>query len=161
MSASVFGMGGYAYGYADTGGSTACVDATSFCGMGISAAINPPTYSNFGGGIGVNIDQAMGTGTAANSYAPTGAGVTYTLSNLPAAGVRMVIGNGTNDYCAPLVSATGTVTWAEFNTKCYDTPPDGLALTSAPPTVHVEFQVPSVAAAQSWDFCVTALSFAP
>jgi hypothetical protein len=53
------------------------------------------------------------------------------------------------------------VPWASFNTKCYDTPPDGVALTAAPSSTHVEFQVPSAAAVEAWDFCVTALSFAP
>lgn len=119
-----------------------------------------PPFSNTGGGIGVNIDQVMGG--VPESYTPTGRGIFYTVTSLPSTGLRLdVVGADGTVYCANLTVTSGMVPWATFNTKCYDTPEDGTALTAAPLTSEVEFQAAPNAAAVSWDFCVTALSFAP
>jgi hypothetical protein len=157
-ASAMIGMGGYAYSYMDTGGSTACLDSTSFCGMGSSVMQNPPTYSFYGGGIGVNLNQAMGAGTAMMTFTPTGTGVTYALSNLPA-GARVIIDNAGADYCANLTSASGTVPWSMFTPMCYNAAGmQGTALAAAPSATHVEFQVPSGMAVESWNFCVTTLT---
>jgi hypothetical protein len=158
MAASVFGMGGKAFSYEDMGGSTSCVNASSFCGMGMDVA-DPPPYLNFGGGIGVNVDQAMGSKTV-SSYTPTGSGIFYTVTGLPTSGLRIQVDNDGVTYCAQLTAATGTVPWTDFSIDCFDAPP-GAALTAAPLMSQVEFQVPSVATSATWDFCVTALRFAP
>jgi hypothetical protein len=168
LTASVFGMGGYAYAFSDAtiaGPSTACVLPTAFCGHGSSGPANMmaegtvAAYGFYGGGIGVNIDEAMGA-SAPVAYTPTGNGITYAVTSVPM-GLRLIIGDGPTgtDYCAMLTAPSGTLPWSSFYSACYDTPPTG-ALTAAPSSTHVEFEVASnTTAAVSWDFCVTALSF--
>jgi hypothetical protein len=164
---ATIGKGGYAYAFSDAtatppGGSSACIESTAFCGKGTSVMQNTADYSDpYGGGIGINLNEAMGA-SSPGTYTPTGSGVAYTLTSLPT-GARIIIGNGTTDYCFTLTSATGTVPWASFNTMCYATPiPAADALTGPPVgATHIEFEIPSAMTASSWDFCVSALGFAP
>jgi hypothetical protein len=174
MAATVFGMGGYAYAFYDEQkypasppyGSTACVGTSSFCGLGTSSEANAaaagtaPAYGYYGGGIGVNVDQTMTTGATPSSYTPTGSGITYAITGTPPAGLRLVVGNGITDYCANITGASGTVTWSQFNTECWQ-PDAGVGLSAPPATTHVEFEISAGSTATAWDFCVTALSFAP
>jgi hypothetical protein len=160
----VAGMGGYAYAYSDAakgGSSDACLVSTAFCGAGMTGVQSTATW---GAGIGVSLNQAMSTSAASpptNSYAVTGSGISYTLSNLPTQGARIIIDNGGMDYCAPLASAMGTATWADFNLTCWTPTPAG-DLSGAPTTAtHINFQVDAATAAAPFDFCVTAVSFAP
>jgi|HubBroStandDraft_6_1064221.scaffolds.fasta_scaffold04320_9 hypothetical protein len=161
LAGSVIGDGGYAYAYDDGLGSTACLDATALCGTGKTAVTNA-SGSIWGAGIGFNLNQAVATGTASpavGSYAATGTGITYALSNLPAQGMRIVIDDGGTDYCAQIGAASGTVYWTEFNTKCWDG--TGTSLTGAPATAtHILFQVTADAAATAFNLCVTSLAFA-
>ena len=48
----------------------------------------------------------------------------------------------------------GTVLWSSFNTKCYDSPPDGTFLDATGPQIvtQVQIQVPSTASPRTWDF---------
>jgi hypothetical protein len=166
-------MGGYAYAFSDSmtvsGPSTACIDATSFCGQGSSGPTNTAAvgtvaaYGYYGGGIGVNLNQAMGANTAIDAFTPTGSGIAYAITGTPPAGLRLIIGNlsgstGT-DYCFPITAASGTVPWASFNSKCYDATPDGVAFAPADGPLHVNFQVSAGSSVTSWSFCVTSLSF--
>jgi hypothetical protein len=177
------GMGGYAFAYEDMEGAPptgsevcmegcsqsapavtiACSTSTALCGHGVlgeSVATN--MYAAFGGGVGFNLNQPMASTTAAMPFATTGSGIAYTLSSLPTSGVRVQIDHGGVTYCAPATAASGTVAWASFNTKCYDAPPDGVALTGAPAdATQIEFQMVSTATSVTDDFCVTAVSFAP
>ncbi len=167
--------GGYSYAFSDgitPGGSTACVSTTELCGSGNTGAQNPPTYTIYGGGFGFNVDQALATSATSppvGQAAVTGSGITYAVSGVPTQGLRVIIDNGPgatagsrNDFCATATAASGTIPWASFNTKCYDNPVDGTALTAAPTmATHVQFQAPAGAAAGAFDFCVTAFSFAP
>jgi hypothetical protein len=162
LAASVIGDGGYAYAYADRMGSSACIDTTAFCGAG-TTAIATPTGTVWGAGIGVSLNQAMATSAASppvGQYAVTGSGISYSLSDLPMQGMRLAIDEGGQDYCAPLTTASGTIAWASFNTKCWDH--SGVALAGAPKTAtYVHFQVTAATAMAAFDFCVTAVSFAP
>jgi hypothetical protein len=55
--------------------------------------------------------------------------------------------------------ASGTITWAKFNTKCWDN--SGTFLTGAPTgPIHIAFQIPSIAAATPFAFCVDSVSIA-
>jgi hypothetical protein len=93
-------------------------------------------------------------------FAATGSGISYTLSNLPSQGARIIIDSGGTDYCAALASASGTAKWSDFNTTCWQPTPSG-ALSGAPTTAtHVNVQVNAATAPAAFDFCVTALSFA-
>jgi len=156
------GMGGYTFAFSDglPMGSTSCVSTTAFCGMGTIGVANA-TYTIYGGGIGVNLNQVIATGAASPpilTLPATGAGIAYTLSSLPTLGARLIIDNAGKDYCAILTAASGTVDWASFNTACYS-PATGVALAGPPTATHVEFEVPSGMTAGSFNFCVTSLKF--
>jgi hypothetical protein len=160
-------MGGDAYSFSDAtdtppGGSSACLDPTALCGMGTSAAQIAATPGDpYGGGIGVNLNQVMGS-TTIMPFTPTGTGVMYTLSSTPPANTRLVIGNGPTgtDYCAPITAITGTVSFSSFTAMCYNpVGMQGAAFTAADAPTHIEFQVSSGTTATPWNFCVTALSF--
>jgi hypothetical protein len=162
LAASVIGKGGYTFSYSDGKGSTACNDMTAFCGAG-TTAIADPMGTIWGAGLGANLNQAMATSSASppvGTYSATGSGIAYTISNLPTQGMRLIIDNSATDYCAPLSAASGTVKWASFNSKCWDG--SGTSLTGAPTAAtHVQFQVTAGPAAGPFNFCVTAVSFAP
>jgi hypothetical protein len=164
LAASVIADGGYAYAYNDMMGSTACLDMSALCGMG-TTGVATPTGTVWGAGIGFSLNQAMATSMMSppiNPYAvaTTETGITYTLSNFPSQGMRLIINNSGTDYCAPITAASGTVTWSSFNTKCWDN--SGTALTAAPQAAtHIQFQVTAGNASASFDFCVTAVKFAP
>jgi hypothetical protein len=157
------GMGGYAYFYQDlpTGGSTACLNPNMLCGKGTTAVQNPPTYSIYGAGIGVNLNQTQGS-MVKGTFAATGAGIAYTLTGLPMPGTRLIIDNAGVDYCNNLTLPTGTVPWGMFTPQCYNLPGGdaGAGLAGPPATAtHVQFQVNAAMVAGTFDFCVTALKF--
>ncbi|HLK41478.1 MAG TPA: hypothetical protein VKU41_32235 [Polyangiaceae bacterium] len=162
LAATVIGKGGYAYSYNDMTGSAACNDLSAFCGTGMTAVADA-AGKTWGAGIGVSLNQAMATSSASppvGMYAVTGSGLTYTLSNLPTQGARLIIDDGGKDYCTALTSASGTAKWADFNSACWNM--SGTGLSGAPQTAtHVQFQVTAGPAAGAFDFCVTALSVAP
>jgi hypothetical protein len=160
---SVIGDGGYSYFYTDKT-STACVRADALCGKG-STAVADTMGTIWGAGIGLNLNQMSGA-MAYNVFAvPMSAkGISYGLSALPTQGARLQIDNGGSastggtDYCYALQAATGTVTWADFNSKCWDN--SGTALSGPPQTAtHIAVQVTAVSTATPFDFCVTSLSF--
>jgi hypothetical protein len=159
---------GYVYSFADNlpMGSTSCVNQSTFCGKG-TIGIADAMYKIFGGGIGVNLNQAQNSMTFMPAAA-TGAGVAYTLSSAPPAGSRLIIDNGATantrgtDYCANITAASGTVTWAQFFPMCYAAAGmQGTALGTAPASAsHIQFQVSSnQMTAGSFDFCITSLKF--
>jgi hypothetical protein len=152
------GNGGYDFTFSDTGPmTTICVAANSACAKGTLTPANPPSYSYYGAGLGINLGPAADGGMPAPVQL-TGTGISVTLSNLPAGGARLQITVGGVSYCAPLTTASATVPWASFNTKCYDSPPDGVALTAAPASTNVEISLPSGTAEQSFDFCIESIT---
>jgi len=114
--------------------------------------------TNWGGGIGINVNQTAAGGATA-SVTPTATGITYSVSAIPTQGLRMVLSNSGPDVCAPVTTATGTIPWASFVTDCWDTVPDGGVYQSSDGIVKVQFQVPAVATAGSYSFCVNSISF--
>jgi hypothetical protein len=140
-----------------------CLNGSSFCAAGMVGPANA-SFSFYGGGVGVNLNQMPGAiGPPPTYTVPAGkAGISYTLSKLPAPG-RLIIDNAGQDYCFNMTAATAMVPWSSFTAQCYNLPGGdaGANLGSAPAAAtHVEFQVTTtLAAASSFDFCVTALSF--
>jgi hypothetical protein len=162
QSVAGIGMGGYAYAYND-GMSTACINPSALCGMGSTVTMDA-MGKNWGAGIGFNLNQMMATSSASpqiNPFTATGSGISYTLSSFASAGgMRVIVDQGGTDYCAPITSAMGTVKWSSFNTKCWDN--SGTMLSGAPMATHINFQVNSATSGPaSFNFCVTAVSFAP
>ena len=161
LAASVIGSGGYAYAFDDKIASTACLASTALCAKG-STGVATSTGTVWGAGIGLNLHQAMATGPTSppvETFAATGVGIRYSLSNLPPQGMRLIIDNAGTDYCAAISATSGTVTWGSFNTKCWDN--SGTYLTGAPATAkHIQFQVTAFTAVTAFDFCVTSIAFA-
>jgi hypothetical protein len=162
LAATVIGKGGYTFSYSDGKGSTACNAMTAFCGAG-ATAVADPMGTIWGAGLGANLNQAMATSSTSppvGTYSVTGSGIAYTITNLPTQGMRLIIDNSGTDYCAPLSAASGTVKWASFNSKCWDG--SGTSLTAAPTAAtHVQFQVTAGTTTSPFNFCVSAVSFAP
>jgi hypothetical protein len=111
----------------------------------------------YGAGFGFNLSPDTTLATTVEVQL-AGAGVSVAVSSLPTgADLRIQVNVGGADYCAKMTTATQTLAWTAFNTKCWDN--TGTALTAAPKTGKIEFQASSGTAAGSFDFCVTSLSF--
>jgi len=115
--------------------------------------------SHWGAGIGVNLNQANGTGTTPASFsAASSTGVTYALDSLPGT-MRMVVGDSKTDYCVALQSRSGTIPWRSFNSACWGT--TGVALAGPPASfTSVRFQVvadTSYGISTDFNFCITQL----
>jgi hypothetical protein len=154
------GNGGYAYSDDDGLGSTSCVLSNFLCGAGMTASSTAPG-SPWGSQIGFNLNQPMGLGPHPNPYTLPGTGITYALSNVPSQGMLLNIDapDGTA-YCAKITLGSGTIPWPAFNTKCYDSPADGVPLPQPPIAEGISFTVTTGSAPAPFDFCVTALSIA-
>jgi hypothetical protein len=161
--------GGYAFQLVDcatAGCSTACVDSSSLCGSGTTGIQNPPSYTIYGSGFGIDVSEGASAAAAKTPIMPNATGLTYTVDNLPTNGLQIVLSTpafpssaGPCYLIKPGGAATGTILWSSFNTKCYDATPDGTAFASTDGITGINFQVPASAAASTWSFCVTALSF--
>jgi hypothetical protein len=156
---TVMGNSGYEYGYGDMGPMTTyCIGANEACLAGTMSPVNPPSYSNYGIAIGINLGPAMAP-MEPTPVQLSGTGLTVKLSNFPPNGARALVKVAGVDYCATLTAASSTVMWTSFNTKCYDSPPDGMALTAAPATPHIAVQAVSGTAVANVDFCIEQLSW--
>jgi hypothetical protein len=135
----------------------------ALCGHASLGVNGPPSYAVYGGGIGFSLSQPMGT-TASMPVQATGTGIAYTVSSLPANGLRVNVktASSADVYCAPVTTASGTIPWASFNTKCFDSPVDGTALAGVPADLTlIEFQFVTATTASTADVCVTKVAFAP
>jgi hypothetical protein len=173
MSYCNIGLGGYGFAYSDSqnvapakpGPSTATLaTGTALCISGSVGQItgSPLDYTDdWGCGLGLNLDQAMGMNTPEHGYAFTGTGITVSTSAVPACTTARVIvdQNGASpDYCAPLTPGV-EIPWASFNTACWDG--TGTSL-SGPPTsqsLKVQFVASATAACAYTDFCLNQVSF--
>jgi hypothetical protein len=127
---------GYAYTYVDMYGSTAMPSSPtpgfsmceSPCSLTLTGTIKAVTAANYSfEGLGFGLGQISG-GMANSEVAPTGTGLTIAFANTTPASLplRAQITDGTTTWCYT-VTATSPVTipYGSFNTKCYDSPPDG------------------------------------
>jgi hypothetical protein len=150
------GKGGYEYAYGDMGPATIyCVGRDQACLKGQTSPVNPPLNTFFGIGIAIN----LGKTTPLTPLQLTGSGLTVKLSNVPAGGARVFVTASGVDYCAAISTNPINIPWVNFNTKCYDTPPDGVPLSAAPATTRIAVQAVSDANMNKIDFCVETLSW--
>jgi hypothetical protein len=164
---SQIGMG-YCYAYSDSsqaGMSTACILPSVLCGRGTSA---PRGGSNYGAGIGCNINQIQSESDASTpvavTTAPAGIGINYSLGSLPEGADRvfLTINDGATEYYCSIFTAAGTCLWPMFYT--YPNPAGtGVPLAGLPTALtHVQVQVTSdIDVAEDWEICISGLSFVP
>jgi hypothetical protein len=131
-----------------------CAATNAACLAGQTTPANPPSYSYYGIGLGINLAK----GTPVPPQQLTGSGLTVKLSSLPPSGARVVMTVAGVDYCAPIATNPITIPWATFNTMCWN-PSMGTALPFAPATPHIEVQVVSDASVHMVDFCVEQLTW--
>jgi hypothetical protein len=161
---------GYVFAYSDAasgGSSTASLKSDgSVCvtgkAVGSICADQTCFSTHYGAGMGINVNQAMGTSTPAQNFSPAGsAGVTYALDVFQP-NMRLIVGDSTTDYCVVLTSASGMVPWANFNSTCW-MPSTGTSLSGPPARfTSVRFQLPAddvSGTTTSFNFCVDKLSF--
>jgi hypothetical protein len=148
---------GLDFTFSDGKTSSICLAANSLCAAGVTGAQDPPAYSVYGAGFAFNLSPAT-TLTNVVELQLSGSGVSIAVTSLPTgADLRIQTNVGGADYCAKMTTATQTIPWTTFNTKCWDN--TGTALAGAPKTAKIEFQASSLTTAGSFDFCVTSLSF--
>jgi hypothetical protein len=135
---------------------------SALCVSGSIPALGPtPDYAgNWGLSVGLNTTDPAGSGLG-QSFAS----ITITVTGSPTSGLRATVhkkGDPVDtSYCSPMTSGTA-IPFTSFNTKCYDTPPDGTALTAAdvPNVDQVNVQVSSGAAAITVaDLCISKIDF--
>ena len=157
------GMGGYAYAFGDqdnggTGTSMACLNGASFC---VSGSTGVAGASTWGSGAGLNLNEPQGASTPGTYAVPSSAtGVNYTLSNLPAGTLYMIIDNsGTAYYATVTAAGPATIPWSMFKTTPW-LPDASAPLGSAPQAAtHINFQMNATTTAGTYSFCVTSLKF--
>jgi hypothetical protein len=151
------GNGGYTFGFSDgCPGSAVCLEQTSFCAAGTNVPAGP-SFSCFGNGIGMNVNQPQGGGVR-SSLVPTGTGLGYTVTAIPSGGLRIELVAGGVTYCANAAGLSGTIPWSSFNTLCFNSPPNGTAYSPSIAIAEVEFLSVSGSASISWSFCVSSLT---
>jgi len=136
---------GYAFSFTETPNCGSTITPADFstcsttCALSASGTVGAATAANsYCGvvGIGFNINQAQGA-TTGSTLAPTGTGITVTFSETAAAlPFRVQLrddSTGTN-YCYQATGTSATIPYGSFNTKCYDTPADGVAYAKQPIT---------------------------
>jgi hypothetical protein len=158
---------GYAYNFADamstiTPGTTmtyaTCTTTCALTAMGTvaiaNAANNYATYA----GIGFNINQDQAGGTAAPTLVPAGTSLTITFTGTTGTSpLRAQISDGTTNWCYAITGASPvTIPYTSFNTKCYDTPADGVAYAKNPINAF-QLQVAGAATAGTYNIALTGM----
>jgi hypothetical protein len=125
------------------------------------SAVNPDYTDNWGVVIGVTSTASTPSGGLGQSFSS----IAITVTGSPASGLRAMVHRkgdpDTTSYCAAMTSGTA-IAFTSFNTKCYDTPPDGVALTAAdvPNIDEIYVDVPSITTAITvTNLCITGIAF--
>jgi hypothetical protein len=103
--------------------------ATALCVTGSVPVADAPTYASWGLNLGANSTDPAGNGLG-QSFTT----IAITVTGTPAIGLRAVVHRKDDSlsiwYCAPLISGTA-IPFTSFNTACWNSPPNGTALTAA------------------------------
>jgi hypothetical protein len=131
------------------------------------AATNPDYNDNWGVMLGVDATiNRLGTlGNFGQTLGQSFTSIAITVTGSPSSGLRAEVHrsgdpNGTN-YCAAMTSGKA-IPFTAFNTKCYDFPPDGVALTleDVPQIDQIAVQVSSgYAPITVTNLCLTGITF--
>jgi hypothetical protein len=162
LSSTVLADGGFTWAAFDGNGSTACANAGTFCGTGVTG-IGDSLGTVWGAQIGVNLNQSDDPTATANPYPvpSTSIGIFYQVNHMPTQGLRMITDVNGVDYCAVLFSASALVPWTSFNTECW-MPTRGSYLAGPPATSHkIAFDVPAIGGGpiEGFSLCVDSLFY--
>ena len=145
---------------ASTTWSTANTKGLCMTGSVPALGATPDYVGNWGVQVGVNSTDPAGSGLGQSFTS-----IAITVTGSPSSGLRAMVHRKTDPvgsgYCYPMTSGTA-IPFTSFNTKCYDTPADGTALTAAdvPNIDQVGVQVSSGTAAISVaSLCMTEIDF--
>ncbi len=157
---------GYAYNFADALGTTitpptsmtyaSCTTTCPLTAMGTVAAANAAnSYATYAG-IGFNINQTQGSGSGTPpTLTPAGSGLTISFTATTSLALRAQISDGTTNWCYAITGTSPvTIPYGSFNTKCYDTPADGVAYAKNPISAF-QLQVPGGATAGAYTIALT------
>jgi len=159
---------GYAYTYVDTYGSTVSPSSPtpgysacgSPCNLTMTGNILAVTGTNYSyEGLGFGLGQIAG-GTANAEVAPSGTGLTIAFANTTPASLplRAQITDGTTTWCYTVTGGSpATIPYASFNTKCYDSPPDGTGYAKAPINA-IQLQIAGGTAAGAVNVTITSVT---
>jgi hypothetical protein len=165
------GMGGYAFTEADSQqmptppfatstatlhqDDTLCIDGE----VEQLPVVQEALPMDWGCGLGVNLNQAMGMTSPALPYAFTGTGITVSTNGLPCCAEypRVLVEDNGTEYCAALTDGA-EIPWAMFNTACW-APQLGMPLMGPPtsPSVRVRLTPTTAHACPFKNFCITGL----
>ena len=135
-----------------------CTTTCALTAMGTvaiaNAANNYATYA----GIGFNINQDQAGGTAAPTLVPAGTSLTITFTGTTGTSpLRAQLSDGTTNWCYAITGASPvTIPYTSFNTKCYDTPADGVAYAKNPINAF-QLQVAGAATAGTYNIALTGM----
>jgi hypothetical protein len=163
------GDGGYAFAYSDSqnvmpqmpGPSTATLESNgSLCISGdVGQIVNMDYTDDWGCGVGVNLNQAMGMNTPKNTFTPTGSGVTVFTSAVPSCTTaRVIIDQNGTDYCAPLTPGV-QIPWGSFNTACWNNSGPFLSGPPSSQSLKVQFVASTSQSCAFTNFCITEIDF--
>jgi hypothetical protein len=160
---------GYAFTFTETPNCGSTITPKDFstcsttCALMASGMVASATATNsYCGvvGLGFSINQPPGTSTPA-TLAPTGNGIKVAFSETATAlkfRVQLRDDSTSTGYC---YEVTGTspvmIPYGMFNTKCYDSPPDGVAYAKTPFT-SVQILIAGGAAATAFNMTLTSVS---
>jgi hypothetical protein len=157
--------GGYAFYYND-GTSTSCVNSSELCTTG-SVGVSSSTI--WGAGFGVNVNQVMGGGDA-GSPTLSSSGLTWAVAGSAPPGTIQIGITAASGPCKatpsgggccfrPTTMSGGTIPWSSFIPACYNGASDAGSFSPSDGLVNVQFQVVAGTTAQTYNYCVTSLSY--
>jgi hypothetical protein len=122
--------------------------------------------------LGLDINQAMGgaggaggssgSGPPPSTWAPTGTGVVYSITNNGTSPLRIQIqaAGGDTDptkrWCAPVGASSGVISWGTFNTACWDG--SGSNYNGATPLQSIMVLVPGDLSPVGFNFCLNSIA---
>ncbi len=112
--------------------------------------------------LGVNLNQALGEETSAETVTPTGEGVNVSVSNPGGSVLRLQLQGPRGDtdpddrWCAEIVGTGGFIDFSSFNTECWNGGGNDYA---GEPLMAAILVVPGAASeTTTYDFCLNSLS---
>jgi hypothetical protein len=160
----------HGYGYTSANGTGSTISPMNFdalmpgqplCAKG---TVGPAADYSGTALVGINLNQATGTGTMPSTVMMSKAGVYVQVKNTGGSTLRVQIQgpNGSTDamdrWCAPIMGTSAFIPWATFNTACWDT--TGTAYAGQPLVAAMVIVPGGAMDPVMFDFCIEQLTAA-